>query len=66
MHTNHLASMRTVEAYIHQKRRQKVLAALKQQINESRTKMDMNRAACKFRLFRYTLLLKATTFRALK
>ena len=66
MKTNHLASMRTVEAYICQKRRQKVLSALKIRMQENRTKMDMNRAACKFRLFRYTLLLKTSCFKALK
>jgi len=35
-------------------------------MQETRTKMDMNRAACKFRLFRYTLLLKTTCLKALK
>lgn len=43
MQTNHLASMRTVEAYLIQKRRQKVLNALKTRLNEGKTKMDMNR-----------------------
>ena len=66
MQTHHLASMRTVEAYLQQKRRQKVLSALKLKMAQTRTKMDMNRAACKFRLFRYTLLLKTTSFKALK
>jgi len=50
--------MRAVEQHLLSKRRIQVLDVLKNQLNHKMVKADNTRKACKFRLFRYTMLLK--------
>ena len=61
-----LESMRVVEQHLLSKRRTQVLNCLKNQLNYKIVKADNTRKACKFRLFRYTVLLKKNALTALR
>jgi hypothetical protein len=61
-----LESMRVVEQHLISKRRAQVLNCLKNQLNYKIVKADNTRKACKFRLFRYTMLLKKNAITAIR
>ena len=54
MRVKKLESIRVVESYVEQKRREKALSALKLQLEKKKSLAGKQREACKFRLFRYT------------
>jgi len=66
MKNKKLESMRVVEQHLLSKRRAQVLDVLKTQLNYKIVKADNVRKACKFRLFRYTTLLKQNALAALR
>ena len=66
MKSEKLANMRTVEDYLKKKSREKVLSILHRRMSDQRTKADNLRKAHKFRLFRYTELMKTFAFNGLK
>ena len=66
MRVKKLESMRVVENYVEQRRREKALAALKLALDRTKTLKLKEREACKFRLFRYTYLIKRAAFKSLQ